>query len=126
MDPAILYHISDNIFNASLKMSVQKPAVLAICVPKIYTVPYVMLLMRANPLRRQLGGGLAWKKKYRLFGPCETAPRFISFSSANRLNLPLQNLYLTTCSSPPPPLPNPNIHNGFGKQWVIHQDQNNA
>ncbi len=30
---------------------------IAIYGPMIYTVPYVMLLMRANPLRGQVGGG---------------------------------------------------------------------
>jgi hypothetical protein len=33
--------------------------VLAIYGPMIYTAPYVMLLMRATPLRGQVGGGWA-------------------------------------------------------------------
>jgi hypothetical protein len=36
--------------------------------PMIYTVPYVMLLMRANPLRGQVGGGWALDIE-----PCEMA-----------------------------------------------------
>ncbi len=32
---------------------------IAIYEPMIYTAPYVMLLMQANPLRGQVGGGWA-------------------------------------------------------------------
>jgi hypothetical protein len=35
--------------------------VLAIYAPPIYTAPCVMFLMRADPLRRQVGGGWALK-----------------------------------------------------------------
>ncbi len=82
MDPAILFNVSFHIFNGTawniclyqtcskylswrenrshcLKISVQKSAVLAFNVPMICTAPYVMLLIRANPVRRQVGGGLA-------------------------------------------------------------------
>ncbi len=31
--------------------------------PKMYTVPCVMFLMRADPLRAQVGGGWPWKSK---------------------------------------------------------------
>jgi hypothetical protein len=35
--------------------------------PMIYTAPYVMLLIRADPLREQVGGG--WALEIELFGP---------------------------------------------------------
>ncbi len=35
--------------------------IIAIYGPMIYTVPHVMLLMRANPLQGQVGGGWALK-----------------------------------------------------------------
>ncbi len=37
----------------------------------IYTAPYVMLLMRATPLRGQVIGGLPGDEDF--FGPCEIA-----------------------------------------------------
>jgi hypothetical protein len=39
--------------------------------PMLYTVPYEMLLMRANPLRGQVGGVRPWKSRH--FWPCEIA-----------------------------------------------------
>jgi hypothetical protein len=40
---------------------------LAIYVPMIYTAPYVILLMRADTLRGQVGGG--WALEIKTFGP---------------------------------------------------------
>jgi hypothetical protein len=37
--------------------------VIAIYEPMIYTAPYVMLSMRANPLRGQVGGVGPWKSR---------------------------------------------------------------
>ncbi len=51
------------------KLLVKKSSlVLAIYVPMIYTVPCVMFLMRADPLRGQVGGRWALKNKS-FFGP---------------------------------------------------------
>jgi hypothetical protein len=43
--------------NASGFYRVVSGTVLAIYAPMIYTAPYVMFLMRADPLRGQVGGG---------------------------------------------------------------------
>ncbi len=39
------------------------PSVIAIYVPIIYTAHCVMFLMRADPLRGQVGGGGPWKSR---------------------------------------------------------------
>jgi hypothetical protein len=39
----------------------------------IYKALYIMLLMRANPLRGQVGGGLGSGERDFFFGPCEIA-----------------------------------------------------
>ncbi len=44
----------------------------AIYAPMIYKAPYVMFLMRADPLRWQLGGGWALESET-FFVPCEMA-----------------------------------------------------
>jgi hypothetical protein len=45
----------------------------AIYGPMIYTAPYVMLLMQANSLQGQVGGGFDPANRD-FFGPCEMAP----------------------------------------------------
>jgi hypothetical protein len=46
-------------------------ALIAICARKIYTARFVMFLMRADPLRGQVGGGCALEIEF--FGRCEMA-----------------------------------------------------
>jgi hypothetical protein len=46
--------------------------IIAIYGPMIYTAPYILLLMRVNPLRRQVGGGFS-PGNQDFFGPREMA-----------------------------------------------------
>ncbi len=53
--------------------------------PLIYTSPYVMLLMRANPLREQVGGG--WARGNEPLGECHLGPKKSRFPGPNPLSL---------------------------------------
>jgi hypothetical protein len=57
--------------------------------PMIYTAPYVMLLMRANPLRGQIGVGWAGGNRD-FFGPSEMA----SSRQANGIRGPKKSRFL--------------------------------
>ncbi len=89
----------------------RKIAELAIYAPMVYTAPYIMFLMRADPLRGQVGGGWALEIET-FFGPREIASNRLASTiwgpkklQCGKKTLPhCSTIFLPHCSPQPPPL----------------------